>query len=358
MVTPLRYPADRVCVVLLSGLGDVVHGLPLVNALRRDDPRRRITWVVEPMPAGLLEHHPAVDDVIVFEKSRGLAGVRDLWRQMRGRTFDLTLNLNIYLKSIFPTVLSAAPHRVGVDRARARDGVWLVSNHELPPRPRGHTQDLFFEFLEFLGVEDFDLEWRIPITEEERHAQARFFEPLGERPVVTIVPASGNARKDWLAPRWAEVVTGLEHGFGCTVVLAGGPSEREAKLAREIVERCDASPIQALGDGVRRLTWLIGGSRLVIAPDTGPLHIARALEVPVIGLYGHTNPWRVGPYRKYQDLWVDRYTNEDEAPDPSRTEPRHGRMERITAADVLERVERAIGRYFGKRAAAPAQVAP
>ena len=80
---------------------------------------------------------------------------------------------------------------------------------------------------------------------------------------------------------------------------------------------------------------------MVIAPDTGPVHIARALEVPVIGLYGHTNPWRVGPWRKYEDLWVDAYTDPGEAPDPSNFTPKLERMERITAAEVLERVERA-----------------
>jgi heptosyltransferase I len=97
-------------------------------------------------------------------------------------------------------------------------------------------------------------------------------------------------------------------------------------------------PVWALGDSIRRLTWLIDGCRLVIAPDTGPVHIARALEVPVIGLYGHTNPWRVGPYRKYEDLWIDRYNEPGDAPDPSLFDPKHGRMELIEVSDVLEKV--------------------
>ena len=83
----------------------------------------------------------------------------------------------------------------------------------------------------------------------------------------------------------------------------------------------------------------------MIAPDTGPVHIARAIDVPVVGLYGHTNPWRVGPYRRFEDLWVDAYTNGDEEPDASRAEPRYQRMERIHAHDVLERVQRALDRY-------------
>ena len=105
------------------------------------------------------------------------------------------------------------------------------------------------------------------------------------------------------------------------------------------MEHAQPQPVWALGDSIRRLTWLIDGCNLIIAPDTGPVHIARALEVPVIGLYGHTNPWRVGPYRKYEELWIDRY-NEPGAPvDASLFEPKHGRMELISVEDVLQKVQ-------------------
>ncbi len=100
-----------------------------------------------------------------------------------------------------------------------------------------------------------------------------------------------------------------------------------------------------MGDPIRRMAWMLERSALVLAPDTGPLHIARALDVPVVGLYGHTNPWRAGPYRRYQDLWVDRYTEPGEQPDPSGFAPKRGRMEQITVDDVLERVQRAVDRY-------------
>lgn len=341
----LRYPADRVCVVLLTGLGDVVHGLPLVNALKRHDPARRITWVIEPMPSGLLRHHPAIERVVVFEKTRGWRGVQDLWRELRQERFDLTLNLNVYFKSVFPTVFSRAPHRLGFERGRAREGVWLFSNHRLPPRPRRHTQDLFLEFLEVLGLPAEPLEWRITFSKEERREQTEFFARLGDRPIAAVVPASANPKKDWLAGRYARVIEALEHDFGFTVMLVGGASAHERRIAGEIVQQARTTPVLAMGDGVRALLWRIDGSSLVIAPDTGPVHVARALGVPVIGLYGHTNPWRVGPYRKYEDLWVDRYTEAGESPDPSRWQPKHGRMERIGVDDVLERVERAVARY-------------
>lgn len=345
-MSELRYPARHVCIVLLTGLGDVVHGLPLVNALKDDDPTRRITWVVEPMPAPLLAGHPSVDRVVVYRKKDGLRGIRQLARDLAaGERIDLTLNLNVYTKSVWPTLLSRAPHRLGFDRGRSFEGVWLASNHHLDRRPRAHTADMFLEFAEHLGLPVPDPSWRIPFTPDERSAQAEFFAQLDGRPVATIVPASANAKKDWPAPRWAAVADALAHDFGYRVVLAGGPGEREQRTAREIVERSSSPPVWALGDSIRQLTWILAGSRLVLAPDTGPVHIARALGVPVIGLYGHTNPWRVGPWRKYHDLWVDRYTEPGEPPDPSNFTPKLGRMEEITVRDVVEKVALAAERY-------------
>lgn len=335
----------RICVVLLSGLGDVVHGLPVVNALRRNDPRCRITWVVEPLSAPLLRAHPSVDEVLVFEKARGARGVLDLARAMAGRRWDLTLNFNIYFKSIFPTLFSRAGVRVGLDRRRSADGVWLAANVRTPPRPRAHTQDMFLELLEAIGVAPRPVVWRLAPTAEERAAQVAFFARF-ERPVAAIVPASANAKKDWVPERYGPVIDALDRDFGMDAVIVGGPSERERRMAERIVASSSSKPAVALGDGVRRLVWLIGGSRLVIAPDTGPVHIARALEVPVIGLYGHTNPWRVGPWRAYEDLWVDAYTEPGEAPDPSNATPKLGRMDRITSAEVVERVRRAADRYL------------
>lgn len=90
--------------------------------------------------------------------------------------------------------------------------------------------------------------------------------------------------------------------------------------------------------------WPLEACDLAVAPDTGPLHVAVAVGAPVVGLFGHTNPWRAGPYR-HRDLIVDRYTDPGEEPDPARRGPRHGRMERITVGEVMEKVEEGLSRY-------------
>ena len=343
----------HVCIVLLTGLGDVVHGLPVANALKRAWPDARITWVVEPMPAGILQPHPAIDRVVTYEKKRGAAGVADLRRKLRGETFDVALNFNIYFKSIFATLFSGARERWTFGRDRARDGVWLAGNRHLPARPRRHTQDMFLEFLDVLGVDPYPLEWRLQITGQERAQQQQLVGRLGDRRAVALVPASANVKKDWPAERYIDVANAIEHDLGARAVLLGGPGEREVRAARTIEAGAATKPLWMMGDGVRRLIWIQDACAAAVAPDTGPLHIARAVGTPVVGLFGHTNPWRVGPYRAYEDLWIDAYTEPGEEPDPSDFTPKLGRMETIDARDVIERVERALRAEPDANAGAP-----
>ena len=343
---PPRLEARRICVVLLTGIGDVVHGLPVVNALMDEDPLREIVWVAEPGPAQLLRGHPSVREVVVFEKRSGIGGVLRLWRELRGRSFDLALNLQRYFKSVFPTIFSGAEVRIGLPPSKTRDGVSWFNTHHIAEAPWKHTQDLFLDALDVLGVrEPGRLEWRISLSPDEEREARSFFSRFDDRPVVGVVTGTANPRKDWIPGSYLPLVEALENDFGFQVLLLGGPGRRERETARRIMAGSGAAPVWGMEDSVRRLISKIRGSRLVISPDTGPVHIAHALDVPVIGLYGHTNPWRVGPYSKYHDLWVDRYTEPGEPPDPSGYDSKEGRMELIDVESVLERVERARERY-------------
>jgi heptosyltransferase I len=344
---------QHICIVLLTGLGDVIHGLPVANALRDRYPDAQITWVAEPMPAQILEGHSSIDNLVVYRRSEGLRGIRELNRSFRALPkVDITLNLNVFFKSIWPTLLSRGRRRVGFDRARAFDGVWLAASERLEPAPRAHTADMFLEFLTHLHVPVPDPEWRLRFSVRELADQSRFFERFAGNPVATIIPASAQYKKDWLAERWARVADVLAGEYGFRVLIAGGPGERERAIANEIVSHASTSIDLAMGDSVRRLAWIVGGSNLLVAPDTGPVHIARALGVPVVGIYGHTNPWRVGPWRAYQDLWVDKYTEPGAPPDASNRQPKWNIMPAITVDDVLDRISVAVDKY-GVKARSP-----
>jgi heptosyltransferase I len=288
-----------------------------------------------------------VDDIVLFDRKKGLREVRRLWKELRRREFDLVLNLNVYFKAAVPTIFARTQHRLAFGRDRARDLVWLFADHNLPPRSRRHNVDMFLEFLDYLGLEPGPVEWRLAITEAERAAQADFFGGL-HRPVIGLVPTTGRDAKDWATGRFAELATRVERDLGATVLLLGGPDEREVRRAAEVVASTDADPIPALGPDLRRLVWLIDGCDLVVAGDTGPLHIARALETPVVGLYGHTDPAHHGPYRAYEELLVDRFNYEGpgRAAQPSDSSSKLGRMPLIPVDEVLTRVEMALANYM------------
>jgi heptosyltransferase I len=341
--TPLlrTHRSERVCVVHLTGIGDVVHGLPIANDLKRDDPTRTVVWIAEPAPAEVLRHHPAVDEIVVFRKRRGLAGAMELRDRLAPRPCDLTLNMQRYFKSVPPTVFSGAPVRIGLDPAKTRDGISWLHTHHLPAGPWRHTQDLLLGFREPLGIAvDGPVEWKITFSPAEEAERTAFFASLPDRPVVGVVLATANPRKDWPADRYPALVERLED-LGYTVLLVGGPSPTERSAADRVLAEARRPPVDGLGDSVRRMMWMVGGADLLICPDTGPLHVAHALGTPVVGLFGHTNPARVGPWKRFRELSVDRYTEPGEEPDPSRYEPRSRRMETIQVEDVMDRVEAA-----------------
>jgi heptosyltransferase I len=343
------HPPEELCIVMLSALGDAVHVLPVVNALKRAWPGTRITWVVQPVAYRLMRDHPAVDRFVVFQRRKGPGAwrsFRDTGRELRDRRFDLLLALQVYAKAGVLTALARADIKLGFDRGRARDLNWLVTNERIQPHPVQHVQDQYFEFVEHLGVDPEPVEWRVPISGEDRAAQRTFFDGL-DRPACAIVVGTSKPEKNWAPEHYARVIDALESDFGMRPVIVGGPSAVERQLADAILARTDARVVDTLGDDLRRLVWTLEGAPLVISPDTGPLHLARALETPVVGLYGYTNPKRYGPYRKYEDLVVDGYARHPDEDYPPSMEYRPEGMERVTVDAVLERVALARERYAG-----------
>ncbi len=333
----------RICIVMMSAAGDAVHTLPVVNALKRHRPHCHIAWILQPAPATLVQGHRAVDEILLFDRSRGWRAFGDIHRTLATRTFDLVINLQVYFKAGIVTSFVKAPEKLGFDRARARDFNWLFTNRKIPPHTNQHVQDQYFEFLRALDVAVEPVEWHLGPSPDERSWQREFFATF-ERRAAPIVVATSKPEKDWYPERWAEVTDALWHDFDLEPVLVGGRSNRELHAERLIRERARRPPRSALGSGLRKLTAILDGSAVALAPDTGPLHMAVALERPVISLMGYTNPKRTGPYRRYQDLIVDAYGDPGEDY-PVSMENRSGRMARIQVRDVLDRVERWRQRY-------------
>ncbi|HYH81398.1 MAG TPA: glycosyltransferase family 9 protein, partial [Longimicrobium sp.] len=294
----------RVAIVMMSAVGDAVHVLPVVNALKRAAPSVHLTWLLQPLPATLVSDHPNVDQIVTVE--RGWRGLVEASLALRRGGFDLVVDLQVAFKAGIVTALASAPVKLGFDRARARDLNWLFTNRRIPPHAPQHVQDQYFEFLAWLGVDPEPVEWRIGPWEGEREWQRTFVAEVG-RPYAAINIATSSPDKDWIPERWAAVVDALHERHGLTSVLVGGPSEREREIERQIRAAARHQPVSALGSGLRRLVAILDASELVLALDSAPLHIAVALDRPVVSLTAVSDPRRTGPYRRFHDLVVDAY---------------------------------------------------
>ena len=334
----VQVPLRRVCIVMMSAVGDAVHVLPVINALKRHSPGVHITWILQPGPASLVRGHRSVDDILIFDRAKGVRAFADMRQMLASRQFDLVINLQVYFKAGIVTRFTHAPVKLGFDRARARDFNWLFTTHRIPPHVQQHVQDQYFEFLTALNIAHEPVEWDLGPWPAEREWQRDFFAQF-DRPTAAIVVATSKPQKDWMPERWAEVVDALWHDFRLQPVLVGGQSERERHAGQVIMRRARHKPHSALGSGLRNLVGILDGSSLTLAPDTGPLHMAVALDRPVVSLLGYTNPRRTGPYRKFHDLIIDAYGDEGETY-PISMENRPDRMPRISVRDVLDRVER------------------
>ena len=344
-LAPVSGPSGRsprsVAIVMLSAIGDAVHVLPVIASLRDGWPDVRVTWVIQPSAHTLMSGRPDVHDFIVFDRSAGARGFLEVRRAVEHRHFDLVLGLQVYFKAGVLTALLPADRKLGFDRRRARDLNWLFTTERIPAHEPQHVQDQYLEFVEYLGLEP-KRRWDFHLTGEEIAGRDAFLEPF-DRPVLAVVLRTSRPGKNWFAERYARVLEIAEFDLGLQPVFVGSAAPEEQAMAEEVARLTRADPVNALADDLRGLTALLGGVDLLLSPDTGPLHIAVALGTPTVGLYGYTDPKRGGPYRRFGDLTVDRFTRDGETV-PS-MEFRPGNMERITVDDVAEKLERGMRRY-------------
>ena len=296
-------PPRAVCLVRLSAIGDVSHVVPVVRTLQHYWPDTRLTWIVGRVEAGLVGDLPGVE-FIRYDKAGGLRSWLALRRELRGRRFDLLLQMQTAMRAA--TVGAAVPARLrlGYDRDRSREGHSLVINRRVAPHPRYHVLDGFFDFPRALGMDERILRWDIPVPDDARAFAAQHL-PDAEA-VLAINPASSvrpfNYR-NWVPERYAAVADHAVRRHGMRVVLTGGPSAGERELADAIVASMQTPVIDLVGrTSLKQLLAVLERSSALIAPDTGPAHIGTAAGIPVIGLYGTSNPDRTGPYLSRQ--WV------------------------------------------------------
>lgn len=308
MSLPLTTPPEHICILRLSAIGDVTHVLPIVRSIQHQWPQTKISWIIGKLEYQLVKDIKGIE-FFVFDKSAGLKAYRQLCRQLKGRQFDVLLHMQISLRASLASLCVRAPIRLGFDKKRAKNLQSLFCNHHISgERQRQHVLDVFFEFARALGIREKRLEWNIPIPEEDAQ---QIQQQLGDqRPFIAINPCTSNRARNWRnwdAKSYAAVVDFVYQQYGLNTVLTGGPDALEMDYAKQIARHCQHQPVNMVGQtSLKQLCAVFDLSRLVIAPDTGPMHMANALGKPVIGLFATSNPYRTGPYSNLDNL-VNRY---------------------------------------------------
>lgn len=284
---------DSLCILRLSAIGDVCHAIAAVQAIQKEWPTTKITWIVGKIEAQLIFDLPNIT-IIPFDKKLGLKGMRNIWSQLKKQRFDALIHMQLALRSSLLTFGIKAKYRVGFNRKRAKEGQWLFTNKKIEDTASAHVLDSFYSFVEYLGVPKSPPVWNIPLSDNDFNFVANNISK--EMPYVVISPAASKDERNWVTKRYAQLADWLvENNY--QVVLCGSPNEREKKLGHDI-QMFALSPITNLigKTSLKQLAAVLNKADVVIAPDSGPVHIATTQNTPVVGLYGHSNPKRTGPY--------------------------------------------------------------
>jgi len=350
MALSLSTPPRRVCILRLSALGDISHVLPVVRTLQYHWPDTHITWIIGQTEHELVRHVPGIE-FITFDKSAGFSAYRAMRQRLRAEHFDVLLHMQVALRASIISLLVNADIKLGFDKARAKDmQSWFCNQQIRAASTRQHVVDSFLEFPARFGLAP-RLAWGLPV---EAGALQSAGKKLGEQRPFFVINACAVAKsrnwRNWHAPGYAAIADHVASRHGMRVVLCGGPSAEERAMAQAISELCQVKPLDLVGDtSIAELTAVLKLASAVLAPDTGPAHIASALGTPVIGLYAATNPQRAGPYNfmdyvvnKYPEA-LQKYNSQTVAEAAWGTRIRNNEcMSLITVAEVIEMVDRVL----------------
>lgn len=293
---PLTDPPQSVCLLRLSAIGDVCNAVPLVRRLQAAWPRTAFTWLIGAVERSLVGDIPGIEFLTYDKRSGLLEGVRPA-QLLAGRRFDLLLHLQASWRANALAWRVDAPVKLGFDRARARDGQWLFTNRRIAPRPRETVALGFQGFADALGLPPAPPRWDIPLSAADRaFAQQHVARPQG---ALLISPCSSQRARNfrnWPAERYADIARCAMERHGLGVILTGGRTELEREYARRIRELAGDAVVDLVGQtSLKQLLALIERAAAVLAPDSGPVHMASAVGTPAIGLYATSNPARTGP---------------------------------------------------------------
>jgi heptosyltransferase I len=297
----------NILIIKPSSLGDVVRCLPILSGLRRHYPAARISWLVRPDCAAVLRNNPDLDEIIEFERHRfGRIGrdwqvTRDFFaflNALHRRRFDLVLDAQGLFRSGFIAFGCGAPVRLGFAHARELGAFFYTDRIRVAPE-REHIVDSCWRFATALGFGHLEKRFFLaadPVAEQNIRSLLAQNALPSEKPYFVMLAGGTEPAKRWPARHFATLALSLARRYDNRMVLAGAGATEQA-LAQDIARHADGATVDLTGrTSLAELIALLRGARLIVGNDSGPLHIAAALDRPVVSLYGPTDPAVVGPY--------------------------------------------------------------
>jgi lipopolysaccharide heptosyltransferase I len=290
-----------ILIVRLGALGDVVHAVPAVAALRHAYPDARLDWLVEAKHRPLVDLVTVVDRVIPLERPSlgGWASVVGLMRQTR---YDIAIDLQGLLKSAILARGSGAARIVGFSIWHLREKTARPFYSDAHEAEGGHVIAKNLRLLRAIGVEDDEI--RFPLADVPSPALDALRAQTGGRQFALINPGAAWPNKRWQAERFGELAAFLREACALEPIVLWGPGEEA--LAEQVIAASSGTAIRAPRTGIADLVPLSRAAALVVSGDTGPLHIATAVGTPTVSLFGPTDPARNGPFSP-EDSVVSKY---------------------------------------------------
>ena len=302
----------NILIVKLSAIGDVIHTLPVLNALRKYYPDANITWLVEESAADLVIGHEALDRVMVSKRKQWIKQLKTpLWktavseifrfiRDLRDTRYDLILDLQSLLKSGVMVALAKGGRKVGFGPGMEhQEYSYCFLNKRVPAVSMEiHALERGLMLLEKIGISHGPAEYKIPVTIEDRrraHVLLDKHKTQGKGPLIAINPVAKWETKLWDAGRFSRLADRLVASYDADIVFTGGPADVD--LINTIVSDMEFPASNLAGKTtLKSLAAVYEKAALLISTDTGPMHLGAAVGIPVVALFGPTAPWRTGPF--------------------------------------------------------------
>jgi len=298
---------SNILIIKPSSLGDIVHALPVLAALRKGFPKARISWMIRPDFAGLVVNHPDLTKTVIFDRKflgkswyhpKAFKALLSLIKHLRTEKYDLIIDLQGLFRTGSLSWLSGCKHRIGLSEAREFASIFYTDK-VLHTLQNIHMVDYYLSVVKQSGINQSEASFILPVSEKDSDSVDKLLRDNKVEPdnYAVLIPGSAHADKCWPVENFTNIAERIHNDYGLDIVAGGSMSEKQ--IVQELKNNSTVSVADLAGlTSLTQLVELLRKARLVVSNDTGPGHIAAVLGVPLVMIFGRANPARVGPYKR------------------------------------------------------------